>query len=165
MNRKTAPSRSLALELYHYDPETGLFRHRFSRGNRAAGSIAGSHRKNGSLTLRVGKLGYYAHHIAWLITHNEWPDRLDHKDVNKSNNKIKNLRKATASQNGANHYGWAKKDLPKGVTKKTRKKYCRYQAQIKVKRRTISLGYFNTIEEARQAYLTAAKKHFGEFAR
>jgi hypothetical protein len=41
----------------------------------------------------------------------------------------------------------------------------RYQARIRVDKKIIWLGTFDTPEEAHSAYVQAAKQHFGEFAR
>jgi hypothetical protein len=49
----------------------------------------------------------------------------------------------------------------RGVYRKGEK----WQAQIKVSKRTVHLGSFQSPEEAHAAYLAAARAHFGEFAR
>lgn len=41
----------------------------------------------------------------------------------------------------------------------------KYQAQIKVNYRSIYLGLFPTARAAHAAYIAAARKYFGEFAR
>lgn len=40
-----------------------------------------------------------------------------------------------------------------------------WRAQIWVNKTSITLGYFNTPEEAHEAYKHASTKYFGEFAR
>ena len=163
MNRKPPPKLEQVLALYNYDEDTGLFRHKRGTGRGKTGSIAGSIRKDGAVTLKVDDTIYYGHHLAWLIKYNEWPLRLDHENLNRSDNSIKNLRKANASQNGANHFGWKKKELPRGVSwSKAKEKYI---AQIKVNYKGKHLGYFDTVTEATQAYKEAAIQHFGEFAK
>lgn len=89
------------------------------------------------------------------------PEQIDHIDQNKLNNKRDNLRAATNQLNQANRGVNSNNHLGiKGV----RKMYNKYQARICINRRSISLGYFNTIEEASKAYIQAAKRYFGEFA-
>lgn len=89
-------------------------------------------------------------------------ERVDHKDLNPMNNQRSNLRLATNSQNVAN--------TGLRSTNKSGKKgafLCRgkYHAQITVNYKRFHLGVFDTVEEAHAAYLKAAVKHFGEFAR
>jgi hypothetical protein len=68
---------------------------------------------------------------------------------------------ATQSQQNANRRGHPNK--LKGVT--WHKAMMRYMAQIRVNYRTIYLGYFDRAEDAHAAYVAAAQKYFGEFAR
>lgn len=87
---------------------------------------------------------------------------VDHCDLNPLNNQRSNLRLATQSQNRANARAGKNNVLGvKGVSKVKN----RYKAQIKVQKKSIYLGSFLTLEEAHTAYITAAKKYFGEFAR
>jgi hypothetical protein len=40
----------------------------------------------------------------------------------------------------------------------------RFRASIKVNGRTIHLGRYDTAEQAHEAYVAAAQKHFGKYA-
>lgn len=89
---------------------------------------------------------------------------VDHKDLDGLNNIRGNLRLASASQNHAN----AKppkdnKSGYKGVSWHTRVG-C-WRAVITKNKRQHHLGYFDTPEEAHEAYKKAALELFGEFAR
>ena len=57
------------------------------------------------------------------------------------------------------------RDLPKGVTQKSRKSNTPFYARIKVDGKSLYLGSFETVEEAAAAYDAAATNLFGEFAR
>lgn len=86
---------------------------------------------------------------------------VDHINGNKIDNRRENLRLATHSQNNANR--------PKGKNNTTGFKgvYAdgdRYRARIRVNKRLLHLGRFDTPEDAHSAYVNAAEKHFGEFA-
>lgn len=87
---------------------------------------------------------------------------VDHIDRDGLNNTRENLRLATRSQNNANRgVGKNNKLGVKGVFKDRNK----FAAQITTNGNRKYLGAFNTIEEAHAAYVEAAKKHHGDFAR
>lgn len=90
------------------------------------------------------------------------PKIIDHIDNNSLNNKRKNLRAVSHSQNLQN----SKKQnrvMFKGA--KYHKRDKRWRSSIRVNGKSIWLGSFNTAKEAHKAYCEAAKKYFGEFAR
>lgn len=93
----------------------------------------------------------------------DWPpDDVDHRDLNKANNKWTNLRLATRSQNVAN--GARRTDNRsgfKGVTRRGNK----WEARIRAGGLLHYLGLFETTEAAHEAYCAAAAKLHGEFAR
>ena len=90
--------------------------------------------------------------------------RIDHINNNPLDCRKKNLRYATVSQNAQNRPKQKNnKSGYKGVHK-SHNKTNPFRAQIKINHRSIKLGYFKTAKDAHQAYLSAAKKHFGEFA-
>jgi hypothetical protein len=91
------------------------------------------------------------------------PKVIDHSDGNPWNNKIDNLRKADMRLNQGNKRKEKRGDLPKGVDWKPR--IGKWQARITANCRYIHLGTFDTPEAAHSAYIEAARKHFGEFAR
>ena len=73
---------------------------------------------------------------------------VDHIDENKRNNRIDNLQLLSNRENVSKSIQKYKK-LPIGVTKVGR----RYRSLITKKKKSIHLGYFDTIKEAHQAYL------------
>ena len=85
----------------------------------------------------------------------------DHINGVKLDNRRNNLRAATPSQN--QHNSRLRKDNTSGY-KGIVKHYERWQAVICINKKDISLGVFNTKEEAAVAYNIGAKKYFGEFA-
>lgn len=93
---------------------------------------------------------------------NATPDGFDtdHVDHDKLNNQSANLRTATRSQNLANSTWSGNKSGAKGVSFDRG----RYRAQLTVNRKKVNLGYFETIQEASDAYWIAAKNLLGEFA-
>jgi hypothetical protein len=88
----------------------------------------------------------------------------DHIDGNSLNNRRCNLRLATHSQNMRNRKRPVNNTSGyKGVA--YRKDVHKWIAYITVSKKLKHLGYFNTPEEAHEAYCEAAKEHYGEFAR
>lgn len=159
------PSAERVRELLDYNPLTGFFIWRVSPSrNVAAGSIAGTDCE-GYRLIRVCGGRYKGHQLAWLYVTGEWPtSEIDHRDMDRSNNRWLNLRPATGSQNRANTRKRAdNKSGFKGVCwyPQTRK----WVAQIRYQGYNNNLGYFATPEEAHAAYCSAAKRLFGEFAR
>jgi hypothetical protein len=149
--------------LLHYDPETGEF-HWVKRicSSIQAGDIAGGPH-NGYRIITIEGRRYPAHQLAWLYMRGRWCSLLvDHRDGDPLNNRWSNLRRATRSQNGANRC------VPrnnasglKGVSLH-RGKWC---AIIRKQGRKHFLGYFSTPQAAHSAYVKAARRLFGEFAR
>ncbi len=86
-------------------------------------------------------------------------NQIDHIDRNPLNNQRENLRPATHSQNCRNSEGYSKSGY-KGVYPCGRG----WQAQIQIESEKIYLGYFDTPEEASEAYNQAADYYFNEFA-
>lgn len=158
------------MEILVYDADTGVFKWRVRLSPVAAsGSVAGSLYKNGRRYIAIDKKRYFASHLAWLYVTSTWPSgQIDHINMNRSDDRIVNLRLATSQQNSANRRVLANNKLGvKGVGISTLRvtKQQRFRARIRVNGRLIHLGYFSTQELAAQAYSNAAKKYFGEFAR
>ena len=153
-------------ERFDYDPETGSFTWRVSSGGMHPGDEAGFVNGLGYRRICVkgfGQIG--AHRLAWLYVHGVLPKIVDHKDLNRSNNRIDNLRLATRAQNIANQA--AHKDNTsgfKGVSYLPNRKKP-WRATIMCRGKWKFLGYYDTPEAAHAAYLSAAQSAFGEFAR
>jgi hypothetical protein len=121
---------------------------------------------NGYIVVQFLQEFYGAHVLAWVIVKGRWPKReVDHRDTIKTNNKWKNLRSATRSQNRQNIAMY--KSNKSGFKRVTRAKpgTNRWRAHIQINKKQYSLGTFDSPELAGAAYAKAAKKYFGEFAR
>lgn len=144
----------------HYDPETGEFTWLVSTNyNALAGSTAGCLDRQEYQVIRVQGKNYKAHRLAWLYTHGEFPpDGLDHKNRDRSDNRISNLRLATNAENMQNI------PIPSSNTsghigvswdKATQK----WLAQIQINRKKINLGRFHNLEDAIAARKAAELKY------
>lgn len=99
----------------------------------------------------------------WIV---DAPDgvEVDHRDRNRLDNRRRNLRFATRSQNAANcgKRGVASASRFKGVA--WRKDRECWSASIMLNVRGISLGNYDSERDAAKAYDAAALQYFGEFA-
>jgi len=70
----------------------------------SSGRCVGSQLTNGYWLVQGTRTSFYAHRLAWEAVYGPIPDGMviDHKDRDKSNNKIENLRLVTRSQNSYN---------------------------------------------------------------
>jgi hypothetical protein len=101
---KPLPDINLLRELLTYNPESGELRWKVrpSRGVKA-GDIAGTKTPQGYIKVKAKGNIYFAHRIAWALHYGEDTElHIDHKDGDKSNNRIANLRLATSSENNYN---------------------------------------------------------------
>lgn len=145
-----------------YEPATGRFYWRVAKGCKRKGSPAGSI-WDGYWIIRIHSRNYRACRLAFLYMKGRWPKALvDHKNGNTFDDRWRNLREASFSQNVANSRRMTdNRSGYKGVTLQRDK----FRARIVVFGVEKHLGIFDRPELAHAAYVKAARKHFGEFAR
>ena len=89
-----------------------------------------------------------AHQLAWYLSTGNVPNTIDHINRIKNDNRFINLRNVTIQENtfntNAKGYCWSK----------SKKKF---RSNICISGKLKFLGYYNTEEEARKAYLDAKK--------
>lgn len=88
---------------------------------------------------------------------------VDHKNRKKYDNRRRNLRLATRAENNINR-GLNSSNTSGYVGVSYMKSRGKYRAYITVNSKQISLGLYDTPEEAYQARLEAEQKYFGEFS-
>jgi hypothetical protein len=144
-----------------YEPTTGVFLWKMQGFGRTRGRALGTKVWPGYLTMKVSQTVYYAHRLAWLYVHGEWPSgQVDHIDGNKANNAISNLRLATPSQNSARKRHARRVAVSRGVMPHG----AGFVARIHNGGKRHYLGYFSTAAAAKAAYEAKAKELHGEFA-
>jgi hypothetical protein len=136
-------------EVLDYDPETGIFCRKNCFGLKEQKIISGSN-VNGYRTIKIDNKPYYLHRLAWLYVYGKFPEKeIDHKNKNKSDNRICNLRDISRQQNIQN------RGNPLGVFQTKNKR--RWRARIMFSGNCINLGTFATKEEAIEKYQEAKK--------
>lgn len=149
-------------ELLDYNPKTGKFTWIVSRRCVQAGDNAGSRRKDGYLAICIDGKKYLGHVLAWLYINGEYVTMLDHRDTNRSNDRISNLRPCTKSQNMQNRKRQANNSLGYKNIYLKRDKF--RTKPFKVEVNGIGMGYFSTLEKAIEARNKALLELHGEFA-
>ena len=148
--------------LLRYDPDTGLFWRLRGVQGFAKGVQAGSlHKASGYIYIGVDRKSYRAHRLAWFYMTGEWPSEIDHINRERADNRWRNLRVATRSQNNVNSR--VRSDNSSGVTGVI-KRGRRWSAYITEDGRQNYLGTFATKPEAIAARNNAALAMYGEFA-
>ena len=140
-------------EVLSYDPDTGVFHRLLARpcNSDLIGRPAGGKKKSGYAWISIDGKQYQAHRLAWLHYYGEWPKGcLDHINRIKHDNRIANLRIASPRLQSENRKA-------SGVSFRARSG--KYHARICVDRQQISIGFFDSWEDARAAYLRAKSVH------
>ena len=141
-----------------YDPESGSLVWK-NRKYTPYLKKAGATNHDGYVHIKIYGKTYLAHRIAWLHFYGEWPEEcIDHLNLDRSDNRISNLRKATYAQNSQNRSKQTNNTSGYvGVYWLARFK--KFQAQIRIDGKLKSLGYYLTAEDANAAYLAGKAKY------
>lgn len=158
-------------ECFSYDPWTGdltwkerpIEHFKSSRGRNIAnatyaGKIAGA-MSHGYNSVVIGASGYRAHRIIWAMVYGEWPkDQIDHINLDRTDNRIANLRLATNGENSCNRFSQSNNKCGyKGVS------YHKASGKYEAKVSKVYLGLFQTAELAYAACCAARESMHGEF--
>lgn len=163
---KVMPTQARLKELFSYSGETGKFTRKVRVSqNTKVGDDPGYH-DDGYIRICVDGLYWYAHVLVWIYVRGSPPDgMLDHKDRDRSNNRIENLRLANRAQNKANSA--KRKDNTTGfigVAKRDNRWVGAVYVKNGTKRSVIRTKSFDNPEDAARARDELAKKMFGEFS-
>lgn len=122
----------------------------------------GSLTKEGYVLQRICGRPYGVHRLIYFLASGEWPDQVDHINGNRSDNRPENLRAASHAQNCMNRSVKAVSGR-KGCYWNAKRNKWMVQVSVDGKRKTI--GYFDNLDDASEAFKISAKKNYGEFAR
>lgn len=139
-------------EKLFYDKDSGIFTWI------KTGKIAGSVQSRGYVIIGLHGSQYLSHRLAWAMVYGKFPvQQIDHINQVKTDNRIENLRDVSQSENLLNQSVPTSNNTSgfRGVhfCKITKK----YVAQRGVNYKNYRLGYFDTPEEAHNAYVSWRK--------
>jgi len=139
-------------ELFDYDDGNLIWR--INKGRSKKGTVAGSKDSKGYFQIKLNQKVYRLHRIVWLWHGKELPEQIDHIDRNPLNNRIENLREATALTNQ-----WNTKKSDNGVSWHQASK--KWRARIKINKKEVYLGVYADYNEAKQVRDEAARRRWG----
>jgi hypothetical protein len=146
--------------LFYY--KDGELYNKVSRGaakkDNIAGNLDGRYRR-----IKIHNKSYRTHRLIFFMFNGYLPEAVDHINGNSLDNRIENLRAATASENQGNTA--VRKDNTSGYKGVSRHRDGKFQAAITKNKKRYYLGLYNTPEEAYEAYCEAALELQGDFAR
>lgn len=125
---------------------------------RHAGKLAGFLSNHGYINVYIDGTLYRAHQIVWTMCTGKWPVySIDHRNGIGTNNIPENLREATHSEQSQNQK--RRSDNTSGYTGVSfANKEKKWIAQIKLNGKYYHLGFYETPEQASDAYREAKSK-------
>jgi hypothetical protein len=142
---------------WDYDPDTGVLRWKISPVNSVKiGDVAGQIPiSDGYLKVRWNGKAFSVHRIIWLIVYGEWPpDKIDHINGDRIDNRIANLRCVSVRQNSQNKQCHRDGHLA-GTKRDARRRKNPWQAAVTIEGKRKHLGCFPTQQQAYEAYVRA----------
>ena len=152
--RKHLPDQKVLKQLFKYDDGKLLYNDiSYPPHKRLIGKQAdfANHQGYRIVNIRTERIQVMAHRVIWKMFYGTEPKYLDHIDNDKSNNRIENLQICTNSLN------MLKSNVGKGVSYFKRDN--KWRARIKINKKEIHLGLFDTKEEARAARTKAENEY------
>jgi hypothetical protein len=151
-------TQELLKTILDYNPESGVFVWKKVPSNKTQflGKEAGGIGPAGYHRIKIDGKSYSTHRLVWLWFYGEWPKSVtDHRDGNKLNNHISNLRDVTPRGNNQNLKSHREGKL---VGCRFHKRSNKWEARINEDGKYKFLGNFSTELEAHQAYMTACQR-------
>jgi hypothetical protein len=148
-------------EVLRYDPATGVFTWRVKTCRKVVvGAVAGSISPDGRIIVRHNRIGYRASRLAWFYMTGSWPvNAIDHKDGNPQNNRFDNLRDVSTAGNIQNQRRAHERNKTSGLLGVSRLRGGgRWRARICTNGVNTLIGWYDTPEQAHEAYIEAKRR-------
>ncbi len=148
-------------ELLDYNPETGVFTWRVSRrGHRKAGDEAGYLQRNGYVKITLDQRRVMAHRLAWLYAHGVWPlQQIDHINGDPSDNRLANLRDVAPQTNSENERkARRRKNGGTLLGAHWSTTWKRWKSSIISSGKSLHIGWFDTEQQAHEAYVATKRR-------
>lgn len=154
------PTQARLKELFAYNPTTGVMIRKVATNNRVkTGEPLTRKDSNGYIQVSVDNHLYALHQLIWVWVYGTYPDgQIDHINRVRDDNRLCNLRIVTQAQNMLNKSTYINNwtGAP-GVMWYARSS--KWVARIGVGGKRKHLGYFDSIDAAKAAYLKAKEAH------
>lgn len=145
---------------FNFDPDTGAVTWAANGARHAAGDVVGRASDNRYGMVRIGQFRAYLHRVAWVHYYGSNPSGvIDHINGKKGDNRISNLRDVPMSRNALN----VRPDKAsgesgiRGVWRHSVQKD-KFTSRITIDGRRVTLGIYDTEEQAAKAYQEAAER-------
>lgn len=124
-------------------------------GKEALGSVSGDGHKHGT----IFALYYWTHRVVFALRHGAWPDRhVDHINGDPIDNRPENLRVVTQQENTKNA-SLGRKNTSGVMGVSWDRQRAKWFASIRHDGRTLALGRYDSLDEARAARKAAERKY------
>lgn len=147
----------------NYDKDSGVFTWKSDRSNQVrSGDVAGYSDGDGYLKITIDGEDYRAHRLAWFYSYGKWPIMIDHKNRDRNDNRLCNLRECTPVENARNRkvQGNSTSGVPGVIWNKLEKKW---KVSAKIKGVRYCIGTFKDLQSAISARVDFCEKHYGDF--
>jgi hypothetical protein len=159
------PTQAELLDRFILDQATGILTYRKTIRRCKAGLVAGVE-THGYCFINVAKKRYPRSQLVFCMVYGRWANRVDHKNRIKLDDRPENLRECSQSENMANRTKFRSRGIGAGLPRGVYWNHAggpSLMAMIRINGKTVYLGCFKTVEEAKAAYDAAAFVAFGDF--